>query len=63
MFEGEFPDPAKQAEALLETCQGDVREAQGIAVTNLKFAQNLVDRLYWLRVAALVSNHEPAVVM
>jgi hypothetical protein len=62
-FEREFPDPAKQAEALLETCQGNIGEAQGIALTNLKFANYPVDRLYWMRVEALISNQEPAVVM
>lgn len=62
-FEGEFPDPAKQAEVLLETCHSNVREALEIALINLKFAKCQVDRLYWMRVKALISNQEPAVLM
>ena len=55
-----FPDPAEQAEALLETCEGDIHEAKGIAATNYKFANYPADRLYWSRVEVLISAQEPA---
>jgi hypothetical protein len=62
-FKVHFPDPAEQAEALLEICQGDIGEAQGIADTNLRFAKYQADRLYWSRVGVLISTQEPMVVM
>lgn len=51
----DFPDPAAQAEALVEICQGDIDEAQSIANTNLRFAKYQTDRLYWWRVGILIS--------
>jgi hypothetical protein len=57
-----FPDPAEQAEALLEICQGDIGEAQGIAATNFKFAKDPPDRIYWSRVGVLILRQEPAAV-
>jgi hypothetical protein len=63
VFNGHFPNPVEQAEALLEICQGDVHEAQAIATTNLKFAKYQADRLYWSRVEALISKQEPEAVM
>jgi hypothetical protein len=62
VFKEKFPDPAEQVEALLETCQGDVGEAQGIAATNLRFAKDQADRIYWSRVGVLISQEEPALV-
>lgn len=62
VFTKHFPDPAEQAEALLELCQADIGEAQGIAATNLKFAKNQVDRIYWSSVGVLISRQEPALV-
>jgi hypothetical protein len=55
--------PRDQVEALLEICQGDIGEAQEIAVTNFKFAKCQEDRLYWTRVGALILKQEPTVVM
>jgi hypothetical protein len=63
VFNEEFPDPAEQAEVLLEICQGDICEAQAIVVTNLKYANCHTDRVYWLRVEALISNQYQAMVM
>ena len=63
MFIERFPDPADQAEALLETCQGDIGEAEEIAITNFKFAKCQEDQIYWTRVEALISKQDPAVVM
>jgi hypothetical protein len=63
LFIGCFPDPAEQAEALLEICQGDIGEALGIAGTNFNFAKSQEDQLYWTRVEALIAKQEPAVVM
>ena len=59
VLKGHFPDPAEQAEALLEICQGDLDEARSIADTNLKFAKCLADRIYWSRVRVLISGQEP----
>jgi hypothetical protein len=58
-----FPDPTEQAEALLEICQGDIGEAQGIVTTNLKFARHPEDRHYWSRVKVLISKQEPTAVV
>lgn len=55
-LEAGFPDPAQQAEALLEVCQGDVHEAQAIVGTNLKFATEEAERRYWCSVEALLSK-------
>jgi hypothetical protein len=55
--------PRDQVEALLQICQGDIGEAQEIAVTNFKFAKCQEDRLYWTRVEALILKQEPTVVM
>jgi hypothetical protein len=63
VFKEDFPDPAEQAEALLEVCQGDIGEAHGIAATNLKYAKYQADRLYWSRVEALILKQEPNVVL
>lgn len=63
VIKGDFPDPAEQAEALLENCQGDVREAQAIAATNLRFSDCQADRTYWLRVETLILKQEQAVVV
>lgn len=63
VFDGDFPDPAAQAEALLEICQGDIGEAQRIADRNLRFAKYQTDRLYWSRVGVLLSRQEPTVVL
>src|SRR5262249_46768076 len=60
VFHEDFPDPAEQAEALLETCQGDVCEAQGIAATNLRFSKCPADRIYWSRVETLILRQEQA---
>ena len=60
LLKAHFPDPAEQAEALLETCEGDIREAKGIAATNYKFANYPADRLYWSRVEVLISAQELA---
>jgi hypothetical protein len=49
-LEADFPDPAEQAEALLELCEGDICEAELIADTNLKFANDEGERRYWSRV-------------
>jgi hypothetical protein len=54
VFNDNFPDPAEQAEALLESCQGDVCEAQTIATTNFKYAKYQADQLYWSRVEVLL---------
>jgi hypothetical protein len=56
-FEADFPVPAGQAEALLETCQGDVAEARRIADTNLEFAGGEEMRRYWSTVCACLSKH------
>jgi hypothetical protein len=48
---------------LLEICQGDIGEAQEIAVTSFKFAKSQEDRLYWTQVEALILKQEPTVVM
>jgi hypothetical protein len=63
LFIRRFPDPAEEAEALLDICQGNIGEAQGIAVTNFKFAKCQEDQLYRTRVEVLISKQEPAVVM
>lgn len=63
VFYEDFPDPAQQAEALLEICQGDVGEAQAIAATNLKFSKYQADRIYWSRVETLIVKQRQAVVM
>jgi hypothetical protein len=63
VFHENFPDPAEQAEALLEICQGDVREAQAIAATNLRFSGCQTDRIYWSRVETLILKQEHAVVV
>jgi predicted lipoprotein len=63
VFNDNFPDPAEQAEALLETCQGDVCEAQTIATTNFKYAKYQADQLYWSRVEVLLLQQGPAAVM
>jgi hypothetical protein len=62
VFHEDFPDPAQQAEALLEICQGDVWEAQAIAATNLRFSKCQTDRTYWSRVEILILKQEQAVV-
>jgi hypothetical protein len=56
-FEADFPVPAEQAEALLETCQGNVAEARRIADTNLEFAGGEEMRCYWSSVSACLSKH------
>ena len=56
-FDADFPVPAEQAEALLETCQGDVVEARRIAETDLEFAGGLEMRRYWSSVGACLSKH------
>jgi hypothetical protein len=63
MFIERFPEPACQAEALLEICQGDIGEAQEVAITNFKFAKCQKDQLYWTRVEDLISKQDSAVVM
>ena len=50
----EFPDPAKQALALLEACQGDIREASLFACINALSARNKGDRHYWSHVRLLI---------
>jgi hypothetical protein len=55
--------PWNTAEALLEICQGDIGEAEGIAATNLEFAKYQADRIYWSRGRVLISRQERAVVM
>jgi hypothetical protein len=56
-FDADFPVLAEQAEALLETCQGDVVEARRIADTNLEFAGGVEMRRYWSSVGACLSKH------
>ena len=63
VFHEDFPDPTEQAEALLETCQGDVCEAQGIAATNLRFSKCPAFRIYWSRVETLILRQEQAAVV
>jgi|HubBroStandDraft_2_1064218.scaffolds.fasta_scaffold1912690_1 hypothetical protein len=63
LCKGGFPDPGEQAEALLEICQGEIGEAQGIVATNLKFARPPEARLYWSRVEVLISKQEPTAVV
>jgi predicted lipoprotein len=63
VFNDNFPDPAEQAEALLESCQGDVCEAQTITATNFKYAKYRADQLYWSRVEVLLLQQGPAAVM
>jgi hypothetical protein len=63
VFHEDFPDPAEQAEALLEICQGDVCEAQGIAAANLRFSKCQADRIYWSRVETLIFRQEQAAVV
>ena len=53
-----FPDPAEQADALLEFCEGEIDEARRIAAINHKFARHEADRIYWARVEALISTQE-----
>ena len=55
-LETNFPNPGEQAEALLEICEGDVREAQSIAATNLRFAGDAKERRYWWCVGALLAK-------
>lgn len=62
VFHEDFPDPAAQAEALLEICQGDVFEAQTIAATNLRFSKCQADQTYWSRVETLILKQEQTVV-
>lgn len=62
-FPEDFPDPAEQAEALLEICQGDMREAHAIAATNLRFSKCQADRTYWSRVEILIMKQQQTVVM
>jgi hypothetical protein len=63
VFHEDFPDPAEQAEALLETCQGDVCEARGIAATNLRFSKCQADRIYWSRVETVILTQEQTAVV
>jgi hypothetical protein len=63
VFNEDFPDPAQQAEALVEICRGDMCAAQAIIVTNLKYAKCRTDRLYWSRVEAWIANQDQAMVM
>jgi hypothetical protein len=58
-LEADFPDPAEQAEALLELCEGDICEAELIADTNLKFANDEGERRYWSRVKHSIANQYP----
>ena len=58
-FEPNFPNPGEQAEALLEICDGDIREAQIIAATNLRFASDATERRYWSTVETLILKQEP----
>jgi hypothetical protein len=55
--DADFPVPAEQAEALLETCQGHFAEARRIADTNLEFAGAEEMRRYWSSVGACLSKH------
>lgn len=59
-FEPNFPNPEEQAEALLEICEGDIREAQIIAATNLRFASDTEERRYWSSVEALILKRDPS---
>ena len=58
LAEGEFPDPAEQAVALLEMCQGDIREARLLASTNVTFARSEGDLHYWSRVTLLIPEED-----
>ena len=44
-------DPDDQAQALVDSCHGDLQEALAMAHTNVDFASRDVDRDYWGRVA------------
>lgn len=44
-------DPDDQAQALVDSCHGDMQEALAMAHTNMEFASLEVDRDYWDRVA------------
>lgn len=63
MFHEDFPDPAEQAQALLEICEGDVHEAQAIAAMNLEFSKREGDRIYWSRVETFIFNQEQAAIV
>lgn len=62
-YGSDFPNSKEQAEALLDSCEGDIREAQIIAATNLRFATDLRVRQYWSSVEALVSKRDPSSVV
>ena len=59
-FEPNFPNPEEQAEALLGICEGNIREAQIIASTNLRFASDSTERRYWSSVEALILKQDPS---
>ena len=44
-------DPGDQAQAIVDSCHGDLQEALAMAHTNGDFASRDVDRDYWDRVA------------
>jgi hypothetical protein len=50
----DFPNPAGQARAILETCHDDINDAHVLVTANVKFARTAEDLRFWEKVQMLL---------
>jgi hypothetical protein len=53
---GDFPDPAEQARAILESCDDNVDAARSLVAARFKFARDIEELRYWCQVEELLSK-------
>ena len=53
---GDFPDPARQARAILESCDEDVDVARFLVAARFKFARDMEELRYWCQVEELLTK-------
>jgi len=57
----DFPNPAKQAQALLEISDENIQAARSLVWARIRFATNVDEIRYWCQVHRLLSQPEHSV--
>jgi hypothetical protein len=52
----DFPNPAEQAQAILEISDANIQVARSLVWARIRFATNIDEIRYWVQVERLVSN-------
>jgi hypothetical protein len=53
---GDFPNPAEQAQAMLETSDGNIQAARSLVWAMIRFATKVDEIRYWCQVESLLAQ-------